>query len=126
MGGIGIGGLQPLITGEVVIWAKNSNELNVGIWDPKKKNLVWTCTEISLPKRDDLAQLHPCEEQHFLLLYIKDNGSCGARFVRPSNGLVDEIDEIGNGTRLESINTITLSDGRVLAADHQGSMLLST
>ena len=124
--GIGIDGLRTLLNGDILLWAKSSGELNVGIWSPKKKNIVWSCSEIPIPYRDDLARLYPCEDGNLLLLYAKDDGNCGVRFVRPAKGLVDEIEPIAGPNRIETLCAITLSDGRVLAGDSQGTALLST
>ena len=114
------------LNGDILLWAKSSGELNVGIWSPKKKNIVWSCSEIPIPYRDDLARLYPCEDGNLLLLYAKDDGNCGVRFVRPAKGLVDEIEPIAGPNRIETLCAITLSDGRVLAGDSQGTALLST
>ena len=124
--GVGVDGLHPLPNDEIVIWAKSCGEINLGIWRPKKKSITWTCSEINLPQRDDLARIYPCEDFHFLLLYAKEDGSCGARFVRPETGLVDEIQPIEGENRILNVNAITLSDGRVLVSDQLDTYLLST
>ena len=84
--GIGIDGLMPLKNGNMIVWAKSASEINVGVWSSKKDNISWSCSEIPLPQRDDLTWITPCEDQHFLLLYAKEDVSCGAKIVRPQTG----------------------------------------
>ena len=124
--GIGVDGLYPLSSGEVMVWAKRAGELNIGIWSPERRNVNWTCSEIPIPQRDDLLQILPCDDDQFLLLYVRPDNLCGARIIHPEKGFVDDIDPLAGEDRPETLSAITLADGRVLVTDHNNSSILST
>jgi len=123
--GIGIDGLIGLSRGLVALWAKGSGEMKIGIWSPDNEEVTWSCSEIPIPFRDDLIQVVRCEDDHLLMLYPLEDGSSGARIIRPEKGLVDEIEVLMGKSRALNIRAISIPDGRVLATDSEGSGWLS-
>ena len=63
----------------------------IGIWSPSNETLHWTCKEIELPHRGDLAQVYHYEENNFTLLFSQNDESIGSYVVNPSNGTISEL-----------------------------------
>ena len=57
---------------------------------------------------------------------MRTDGRCGARIIHPEKGFVDDIEPIQGEDRPESIAAVNLIDGRILVADHNNSLVLST
>ena len=89
--GIGLDGAHPISSGEIVIWTKKSGEINVGVWSPSHETIHWTCKEIELPHRGDLANIYHYEDNNFSLLFAQSEERIGSYIINPTNGGVTPL-----------------------------------
>ncbi|MEC7985114.1 MAG: hypothetical protein VX278_08115, partial [Myxococcota bacterium] len=89
--GIGLDGAHPISSGEIVIWTKKSGEINIGIWSPSHETIHWTCKEIELPHRGDLACVYPYEDNNFTLLFSQNDENIGSYIIDPTSGTLTPL-----------------------------------